>query len=354
MATPNVIVFGETGAGKSSLVNLIAGSSVAQISSRSAGCTFQSTCFPVNIGNKQFNLYDTAGLDEGQGGTIAKQDAIHDAIVQLYTLLRRLNTGVSLLVFCMRGPRIKESCVKNWRLFHEIICQRKVPIVLAVTGLENEEDGMDYWWTQNKEYFMRYEMYPNGVACITATRGRKMSGGGYRFDEEYAESRIKMREAIRTVYLRTPWQVPTAEWFKEIIEHPEEIRQSRLALGSFPASGTPTTEFPTKAKNIVLTSFPSSNTDLPYRHTMLFRRLVKLQRMVGIKWARRCTQICFPFWRLLRIEELLILHSIDITPVVMSHHELDLSSLMMEHCLELFSLLLCFGEEFSKTMLIEV
>ncbi len=235
MTTPNVIVFGETGAGKSSVINLIAGFDIAPISNRPVGCTFQSTRYTVDIGGVLFNLHDTAGLDEAKGGTVAK----HDAIVQLYTLLRRLNTGVSLLVFCMRGPRIKESCVKNWRLFHEIICQRKVPIVLAVTGLENEENGMDYWWTQNKEYFMRYEMYPNGVACITATRGKKMSRDGYRFDEEYAESQFKMREAIRTVYLRTPWQVPTAEWFKEIIEvsytpgkDPEEIRQSRLVLGS--------------------------------------------------------------------------------------------------------------------------
>ena len=226
MTTPNVIVFGETGAGKSSLINLTAGYAIAPISSRPIGCTFQSMRYTVDIGGMLFNLHDTAGLDEANGGTVAK----HEAIVQLYTLLRRLNTGVSLLVFCMRGPRIKESGVKNWRLFLEIICQRKVPIVLVVTGLENEENGMDYWWTQNKEYFMRYQMYPNGVACIRATRGKKMTWGGYRFDEEYAESQFKMREAIRAVYLRTPWQVPTAEWFKEIIEvswtsgkHPEEI-----------------------------------------------------------------------------------------------------------------------------------
>jgi len=235
MATPNVIVFGETGAGKSSLVNLIAGSSVAQISSRSAGCTFQSTCFPVNIGNKQFNLYDTAGLDEGQGGTIAKQDAI----VQLYTLLRRLDTGVNLLVFCMRGPRIKESCLKNWRLFWEVICQRRVPIVLAVTGLENEEEGMDSWWTQNEEHFMKSEMYPNGVACLTATRGRRRSGGGYNFDGEYEQSQEKLKQAISRVYLRTAWQVPAVEWFKMIVDvsftsgkHPKEIRNSREVLGS--------------------------------------------------------------------------------------------------------------------------
>ena len=235
MAIPNVIVFGETGAGKSSLVNLIAGKNVAPTSSRSVGCTFQSTRYTVGVNGMLFNLHDTAGLDEARGGTVSKQDAI----VQLYTLLRKLETGVSLLVFCMRGPRITESCVKNWRLFWEIICQRRVPILLAITGLENQENGMDSWWTENEEYFMRYEMYPNGVACLTATRGRVASWGGYYFDELYEESQEKIRKAIRAVYLRIPWQVPTAEWFREIIEvswtsgkDPEEIRKSREVLGS--------------------------------------------------------------------------------------------------------------------------
>ena len=76
MAIPNIVIFGETGAGKSSLVNLIASDDiVAPISSRSVGCTFRSMCFStVNVGGKYFNLHDTAGLDEGQG--VAKHDAI--------------------------------------------------------------------------------------------------------------------------------------------------------------------------------------------------------------------------------------------------------------------------------------
>ena len=136
------------------------------------GCTIRSACYTVNVGGKQLNLHDTTGLDEGQGRTVAK----HDAIVQLYTLLRKLETGLSLLVFYLRGPRIKESCVVNWRMFWEIIFRRRVPILLAVTGLENEENGMDDWWTQNVEYFVGYKIYPTSVACLTAARGRRKSG----------------------------------------------------------------------------------------------------------------------------------------------------------------------------------
>ncbi|KAF8336738.1 hypothetical protein F5887DRAFT_920680 [Amanita rubescens] len=186
MATPNVVVCGEAGAGKSSLVNMIAGDAVAQVSNRAvSGCTFQSTCFTVNIGDKQFNLLDT---------------------------------GVNLLVFCMRSSGFRDSCFKNWQSFWDIICQRRVPIILAVTGLENEE-GMDNWWTRNEEHFMTHGMYPNGVACMTATRGRRRrSGDGNNFDEEYKESQEKITRMISKVYFRTPWQVPALEWFKMIVE----------------------------------------------------------------------------------------------------------------------------------------
>lgn len=88
-----------------------------------------------------FNIFDTAGLDEGDAGTVPKQDAI----IQLYKLIDSLDAGVSLLIFCMRGPRIKDAAYKNWRFFHEIVCRRQVPIVVAITGLEQEPDPMDNW-----------------------------------------------------------------------------------------------------------------------------------------------------------------------------------------------------------------
>ncbi|KIL54349.1 hypothetical protein M378DRAFT_18985 [Amanita muscaria Koide BX008] len=235
MAPPNVIIFGETGAGKSSIINLLVDASVAGTSSGSVGCTFKSNPYNVSIDGTMFKFHDTAGLDEGQGGTVVKQQAI----VQLYELLRSLSDGVSLLIFCMRGPRIKDSCVRNWTLFWDIICQRRVPILLAITGLENEED-MDAWWGQNQPFFTKNLMYPNSVACITATKGKKRRDGSHNFDYEYAESRGKTMKAVQTVYRREAWKVERTEWFKTIVETSyksgkggvEEIKTSKTVFGS--------------------------------------------------------------------------------------------------------------------------
>ncbi|KDR80470.1 hypothetical protein GALMADRAFT_1201748 [Galerina marginata CBS 339.88] len=209
--TPNIVLFGESGCGKSSIVNMIAGRELAAVSSSVNGCTFTSARYEVDIQGTLFNVYDTAGLDEGDNGTVPKQAAT----VQLFRLLKTLDTGINLLVFCVRG-KIKPGTHKNWRLFHEIICRRQVPIVLAITGLEDEEN-MDEFWVRNKEAFQKYRMYPQGVGCITATRGRRLKSGVHRLDEEYEESKVKMWNLLKTQFLEQPWKVQPVEWFKDII-----------------------------------------------------------------------------------------------------------------------------------------
>ncbi|KAF8844629.1 hypothetical protein BDN67DRAFT_962542 [Paxillus ammoniavirescens] len=210
MTSRNVIIFGETGAGKSSVVNMVAGADVAKIASTSTGCTFQSSPYPVMITGSLFTIFDTAGLNEGDPKTINKSNAIR----QLYQLITSLKGGVSLLLFCMRAPRIKDSQVQNWRLFQEIICAGKVPIAIIITGLENEEGSMDNWWVENRDNFEHNDMRAAGHACVTATKGKK-KGDQYLFAEEYSESRAKVQKLIVKCALRKPWMVPKIQWFAE-------------------------------------------------------------------------------------------------------------------------------------------
>ncbi|KAG2051266.1 hypothetical protein BDR06DRAFT_1010621 [Suillus hirtellus] len=70
----NIVIFGKTGAGKSSLVNLITRQQLTATSSDAMGCTIKTNMYErdVAIQNKtlKVKVFDTAGLDEGSEGAV--------------------------------------------------------------------------------------------------------------------------------------------------------------------------------------------------------------------------------------------------------------------------------------------
>ncbi|EIW86121.1 hypothetical protein CONPUDRAFT_94404 [Coniophora puteana RWD-64-598 SS2] len=208
----NIILFGETGAGKSSIVNMLSGKTVAKTSNTANGCTPRWSCYRISIGGKAHYVYDTVGLNEGDGGTIPNDDAI----VQLYQLLTGLEDGISLIIFVMRGPRMKDASCKNWTLFHDMLCQQRVNASLIVTGLE-QEDNMDDWWPENKATFHKHGVRPHGVAAITATPGKRR-GGRCVFQDEFEASKAKVEGLINDYAMPEPYHIDKAELFKEVTE----------------------------------------------------------------------------------------------------------------------------------------
>jgi hypothetical protein len=93
-----------------------------------------------------------------------------NAVINVYKLICSLEDGVNLLVYCVHGPRIKESTVNNHKMFYSVFCKKKVPIVIVIviTGLENE-DNMDAWWNENELAFMKHNMHFSDHLCGTAT-----------------------------------------------------------------------------------------------------------------------------------------------------------------------------------------
>ncbi|TEB33777.1 hypothetical protein FA13DRAFT_112006 [Coprinellus micaceus] len=165
------------------------------------------------------------------------------AVAELYHLLQKLEGGVSLLVFCMQKPKSTWVAARqNWELFKHIICQNKVPTVVAITHLEQEED-VDAWWAENNWVFAKHGVIPSddihrdyeeaapwveaneqaeqarpkvrGVACITASRGRRLGGGRHMLQEQYDESIWKVKKLIYESHLETPWTVKEVSWFQE-------------------------------------------------------------------------------------------------------------------------------------------
>ena len=177
----NVIIFGESGVGKSSVVNLIAGRKVAETSPDAGSCTFASNRYNVVLEGRPYCIWDTIGLNEPD---LSCEDYLR-SIKHAYKLINNLERsgGIHLLLLCMRG-RITESVQQNYKLFINVLCEKKVPLGIVVTHLENEQ-CMEGWWKENEEVFRRYNISADGHACITAISGvlddvfkeRKMASG---------------------------------------------------------------------------------------------------------------------------------------------------------------------------------
>ncbi|KAG1902382.1 P-loop containing nucleoside triphosphate hydrolase protein [Suillus fuscotomentosus] len=184
---PNVVVFGQAGAGKSSLINLIAGENLAEISRDMTRCTLKWEEYPVKFGGGSYNIFDTVGLEEPQLGIPQYLDAVENA----HNLIQKLERqgGIDLLVFCMRAGRLTATLQSNYRLFNEFLCEKKVPIVVVITHLENEVGEMDAWWKRNKATFRHMEFHVDGHACITAVRGN--------YPERHKQSRTTIHKLVK-------------------------------------------------------------------------------------------------------------------------------------------------------------
>ena len=151
--------------GKSSLINLIAGKKVSETSSGALGCTLEYKRHLLDLGDQHFAIWDTAGLDEGSQGSVPAEKA-ETYLKQLLHELAK-NNGVDLLVYCVRGTRVRSALLTNYHIFYSAICRKKVPIVIVITGLENQEDSMETWWYKNEPQFSLLKMYFDSHACVT-------------------------------------------------------------------------------------------------------------------------------------------------------------------------------------------
>ena len=188
--TPNVVIFGQTGAGKSSLVNMLAGSKLAEVFSESSGGTSTSRRYEISSpsmaagGPETYAFWDTPGLNQGEFGTVNA----HNALKNLLDLAQV--SSIHLVIYCIRAETFTKVIRINYDLFWGIICERRVPIVLVVTGLEQEVD-MDAWWKRNEKMVLQLGITSDGHACVTTTKGRK---GNH--EEKYAESAKKVWKLV--------------------------------------------------------------------------------------------------------------------------------------------------------------
>lgn len=146
-----ILVFGATGVGKTSLCNALAGGRRAT-DSGPLGVTAKSHLYaPFSVGDAVIEVVDTVGLHESVHGTVPPDQAVQ----QLIDLLQKSKDGFSLLVHVTRASRITQSHDQDYEFFVEKLMQKKVPVLLAVTGCENE-DPMTNWVERHHQAFDRF------------------------------------------------------------------------------------------------------------------------------------------------------------------------------------------------------
>ena len=201
----HVILFGETGVGKSSLVNLLAGWHVADVSPDSVACTLTSTEYQFQLGAATIRLWDTVGLEEPESGTSGYMGAIEKAT----ELVRRLSAsgGISLFLFCVRGNRVTTTMQSNYRLFYEVLGNKKVPIALAITHLEREPGVMEDWWVRNAKTLEHNGIRVGGHACITTLEGHP----------KYVKSRNAVQELLWQYAEQGKFSMPPETWLGRLL-----------------------------------------------------------------------------------------------------------------------------------------
>ncbi|KAF9230389.1 P-loop containing nucleoside triphosphate hydrolase protein, partial [Melanogaster broomeanus] len=171
----NIVVAGECGVGKSSLINLVIGSDSATTANNVCGVTIETTCYDWEINHAQtFRLWDTPGLAEGSSGSVSPKRA-QDALRSLLMELNKGN-GVHLLIICMRGtPRVIKGMKQTYDTILSIRdkVSPEIRVVAVVTELERYSTdtdtvaSMEEWWKRNSEGLSQYNMTFSGHACIT-------------------------------------------------------------------------------------------------------------------------------------------------------------------------------------------
>lgn len=210
---PNVLFFGDTGVGKSSVISMLAGSDIVPVSNAADGMTMSGQSYVANIDGVRLSLWDTPGLNEIEGGTTHARVAMRN----IRDLIGVMQEGLSLLVYCMRAGRFRPHHKANYDLIVDTICQAKVPAIIVITGLENQVPRSS-WWTQNAGEFYDHGMKFDGYVCVTATRGKPSRVRGFLYDKEYKESQEDLKKLIKDFFAtpRSAWTIEDNEaWAKK-------------------------------------------------------------------------------------------------------------------------------------------
>ncbi|KAF2264555.1 P-loop containing nucleoside triphosphate hydrolase protein [Lojkania enalia] len=149
-----IVVMGVTGAGKSYLVNQLAGREVVKEGAQLDSCTQECQLVPIDIGNSKLMVMDTPGFDD----TERPDSEILSEIALKLSAQYELGIELKGIVYIHRitDNRYTRSSVKTFEVFKKIVGAEALKNVLLVTsrwheidqgtGAERERQLKDKFW----------------------------------------------------------------------------------------------------------------------------------------------------------------------------------------------------------------
>lgn len=160
---------GSTGVRKSSLIKLLTGDASIATFSVTVGTTLQFAEYKA----PGWEFVEVLGLSKGIQGILqvkAVAKAMRDPVMAQ-------QQGFSAILFVYQhGHRIGAHDVANYQLFHEALCDAKVPLLLVVSRCELD-DPINRWWLENQATFRNQFkwMITDGMSACTIDDESKLS-----------------------------------------------------------------------------------------------------------------------------------------------------------------------------------
>ncbi|KAI6018392.1 hypothetical protein EDC04DRAFT_454647 [Pisolithus marmoratus] len=164
----NVLVMGETGSGKSSVVNLLVGTKVAEVSNEASACTTKTIGHTATIQGKttpmKMHIWEVVGFNQPEDRYGKALDMDLDPIFQA-------NARVDVILFCMQGSRLRNTPTRIFEHLNNVLGGRIV--VPVITNLEREEDMESWWGKYGDRVGTCMGLSGTEHACITGLQDRK-------------------------------------------------------------------------------------------------------------------------------------------------------------------------------------
>ncbi|KAF8557970.1 hypothetical protein OG21DRAFT_77987 [Imleria badia] len=167
-APRNIVFIGETGSGKSSVINLIADHNHAVVSPDAMPCTSDFSVYDVTIERRRYMLWDTPGLNVPSSiGRLFRRQTSAIGSIRRFLQERHRRGELDLLVYCVRGSRASDAMSRAYKLFCHTTRRIAIPVVIAITHLERAQPTMEAWWQDNERRLGDLGLVFDGHACLT-------------------------------------------------------------------------------------------------------------------------------------------------------------------------------------------